>query len=268
MDGLSGMKIYQSFQVDGKVLPLTYNSKDIQLIITSLSHDISPNGWLTKIETIAGPIFETISSLSTGTYSESGQIETPATNPELANQTGLSTPVELGTKADFWSLVAISAAENFINNPQGMADVAQSIYNRLAAKTYGKSIKSIIVSRGQYEPTFKNLNDWRAIKDEQTAIKAYQNSKRVSLLTATQAINTSKGALTNPLYAQEAKTLVGSRTEFLANFPQSNEAVGIIERSPSSKNNVFFWRYDGKNIFYDKNKLIAQNPPSNIFQLV
>jgi len=268
VDGLSGMKIYQSFKVDGNVLPLTYNSKDIQLIITNLSHDISPNGWLTKIETIAGPVFEILSSLTPGTYSESGQIETPATNPELANQTGLSTPVELGTKADFWSLVAISAAENFINNPQGMADVAQSIYNRLAAKTYGKSIKSIIVSRGQYEPTFKNLNDWRAIKDEQTAIKAYQNSKRVSLLTATQAINTSKGALTNPLYAQEAKTLVGSRTEFLANFPQSNEAVGIIERSPSSKNNVFFWRYDGKNIFYDKNKLIAQNPPSNIFQLV
>ena len=89
IDGLSGMRIYQSFQVDGKVLPLTYNSKDIQLIITSLSHDISPDGWLTKIETIAGPIFETISSLSTGTYSESGQIETPATTNSTSSNKSL-----------------------------------------------------------------------------------------------------------------------------------------------------------------------------------
>jgi hypothetical protein len=85
MDGLSGMKIYQSFKVDGKALPLTYNSDEIQLIITSLSHDVSPNGWLTKLETLAGPIFEVLPSLATGTYAESGQIETPLTNPELAN---------------------------------------------------------------------------------------------------------------------------------------------------------------------------------------
>ena len=81
MDGLSGMKIYQSFKVDGKALPLTYNTNDIQLIITSLSHDVSPNGWLTKLETLAGPIFEVLPSLATGTYSESGQIETSTTNP-------------------------------------------------------------------------------------------------------------------------------------------------------------------------------------------
>lgn len=94
IDGLSGMKIYQSFKVDGNVLPLTYNSKDIQLIITNLSHDISPNGWLTKIETIAGPVFEILSSLTPGTYSESGRIETSATNPELANNTERITPAE------------------------------------------------------------------------------------------------------------------------------------------------------------------------------
>jgi LAS superfamily LD-carboxypeptidase LdcB len=81
MDGLSGMKIYQSFKVDGKALPLTYNSKDIQLIIKSLSHDVSPEGWLTKVETLAGPIFDITPALAAGTYSESGQIETPKSNP-------------------------------------------------------------------------------------------------------------------------------------------------------------------------------------------
>ena len=81
MDGLSGMKIYQSFKVDGKALPLTYNSNDIQLIIKSLSHDVSPDGWLTKVETLAGPIFDITPALAAGTYSESGQIETPKSNP-------------------------------------------------------------------------------------------------------------------------------------------------------------------------------------------
>jgi hypothetical protein len=263
MDGMSGIRLWEKFLIDDTILPPAYGEDNIDLQVTAINHVINNSSWITHIDAIPAPAIKTPEAIK-----RPPTVTSTVTQQQPANQTGLSTPVELGTKADFWSLVAISAAENFINNPQGMADVAQSIYNRLAAKTYGKSIKSIIVSRGQYEPTFKNLNDWRAIKDEQTAIKAYQNSKRVSLLTATQAINTSKGALTNPLYAQEAKTLVGSRTEFLANFPQSNEAVGIIERSPSSKNNVFFWRYDGKNIFYNKNVLIAQNSPSNIFQLV
>jgi hypothetical protein len=99
MDGLSGMKIYQSFQVDGKALPLTYNSKDIQLIIKGLSHDISPDGWLTKVETIAGPIFEVLPSLATGTYAESGQIETPATNPTaFSTGTGGATKIIEGRK--------------------------------------------------------------------------------------------------------------------------------------------------------------------------
>jgi hypothetical protein len=99
MDGLSGMKIYQSFKVDGKALPLTYNTNDIQLIITSLSHDVSPNGWLTKLETIAGPIFEVLSSLAPGTYSESGQIETPATNPTaFSTGTGGATKIIEGRK--------------------------------------------------------------------------------------------------------------------------------------------------------------------------
>jgi hypothetical protein len=70
MDGLSGMKIFQSFKVDGKALPLTYNSDDIQLIIKSLSHDVSPNGWLTKVETLAGPIIPPITFLRPGQYGE------------------------------------------------------------------------------------------------------------------------------------------------------------------------------------------------------
>ncbi|MDA9268145.1 N-acetylmuramoyl-L-alanine amidase [bacterium] len=55
MSGLSGMQIYNSFEVDGKVLPLTYNPNSIYLTIKSLSHTVDSNGWVTKIETLPRP---------------------------------------------------------------------------------------------------------------------------------------------------------------------------------------------------------------------
>lgn len=77
MDGLSGMKIYQNFKVDGKALPLTYNSDDIQLIIKNLSHDISPDGWLTKVETLAAPIIPFVppTNLTQGKYLDINAIQ-------------------------------------------------------------------------------------------------------------------------------------------------------------------------------------------------
>jgi hypothetical protein len=91
MDGLSGMKIYQSFKVDGKALPLTYNANSIQLIIKSLSHDVSPNGWLTKVETIAGPIFDIDQNIAKGSYGVSSPTQ-ETTNPPLDNTATSTTP--------------------------------------------------------------------------------------------------------------------------------------------------------------------------------
>ena len=57
MHGLGGMKIYESFQITGRGLPLSYNPKEIKLIIKSLSHSVSIDGWKTKISTLSQPIF-------------------------------------------------------------------------------------------------------------------------------------------------------------------------------------------------------------------
>ena len=67
MDGLGGMKIYNSFKIDDKILPPTYNSDAIQLIIKSLSHEISETDWTTKVETFAKPIFG-ITAPKTGNF--------------------------------------------------------------------------------------------------------------------------------------------------------------------------------------------------------
>jgi hypothetical protein len=84
-----------------------------------------------------------------------------------------------GGSADFWTLVAIASREDA--DPQGSADVAQSIYNRLASGAYtGKTIKDLITAGGQYEPTWqypkgsanvknKPNQEWYAIKDAASA---------------------------------------------------------------------------------------------------
>ena len=64
MHGLGGMKIYNSFQIDGKGLPLSYNKNDIRLIIKSLSHSVTVDSWTTKVSTISTPI----SKLSPSSY--------------------------------------------------------------------------------------------------------------------------------------------------------------------------------------------------------
>lgn len=55
MHGLAGMKIFQSFRMDGKGLPPNYNPAIIKLIIKSLSHNVSLDGWKTKVETMSVP---------------------------------------------------------------------------------------------------------------------------------------------------------------------------------------------------------------------
>ena len=62
MHGLAGMKIFNSFSIDGKGLPLSYNPKNIKLVIKSLSHTLSLEGWKTKVETISTPIFDVTST--------------------------------------------------------------------------------------------------------------------------------------------------------------------------------------------------------------
>jgi hypothetical protein len=158
-----------------------------------------------------------------------------------------------GGKADYWSLVAICCLE--AGNPQARADVAQSIYNRLATpnKPYGKSIKEIIVADQQYEPTFKNKNDWKVIKDKQTAITAVKNSKNWSNEKAKKAIEDTEKALKDITLQNNSINFIKTRTEFLAGKPESNKAEGVVERDPND--NAFFWAYAGK-------ALIGKTPPN------
>jgi hypothetical protein len=159
-----------------------------------------------------------------------------------------------GNAADYWSLLAICSLE--AGNPQARADVAQSIYNRLATpgKPYGDSIKNIIISKNQYEPTFKNRPDWLMINDQKTAMKAIMKSKNWNETQAKTALIETKTALFNTTLQNSSRDFIQTRTEFLAEKPTSKEAIGVVERTPLIQNNAFYWRFAGK-------VLIGETPP-------
>jgi hypothetical protein len=177
--------------------------------------------------------------------------------------------------SDYNTLLAISSLED--DNPQGRADVAQSIYNRLyAASSYGSnfnqsnnSLKSLITASQQYEPTFKNSIDWSNIVDKKTAAIAVMNSEKGKrykwdLKAAMQQLNATEESLKNPILQENAQKHVGGRAYFLGTSQQQNLKPGDVLRGPNSN---FFspWYMEGTN--YDKERRNVAAPiPISLLQ--
>ena len=83
MDGLSGMKIYQTFIIDSKFLPLNYPTK-LQFLIKGISHNIDRNSWTTQIETFSIP--KDITSNSSQDTSTPQPPDTSETEKEIGFQ--------------------------------------------------------------------------------------------------------------------------------------------------------------------------------------
>jgi hypothetical protein len=81
MDGLSGMKLFESYTADDRLLPSNYRNK-IQFIITGMSHKIQNNDWTTTINSISGPKFDgTVTKKAPGISPLSPGVTTPVTAP-------------------------------------------------------------------------------------------------------------------------------------------------------------------------------------------
>ena len=155
-----------------------------------------------------------------------------------------------GGNADFWTLVAIAALED--SDPQGRADVAQSIYNRVASGVYGaKNIQGIVTRDGQYEPTWKYPyagrkgkpnKEWYNIKDAASAARATGMS--------VGEMNSVAAAIRNSKYQKEAASFVGGRTDFMGGSNQPGP--GDVRRKENSPNNFFGWFVGPAAIAYGK----------------
>ena len=182
---------------------------------------------------------------------------TPRTAPQAQRQTAPSVRVTAGDVEDFWTLVAVAARED--SDPQGWADVAQSVYNRAASGAYGSTrVRDLILGRMQYEPTWKFPYDgsrgtpnveWQSIKDAQTAAAATG--------LAIAEINDVANALLNPTLQQKARNFIGGRTDFKGatiTFP------GSIQRKPGDNNFGWQYNYRGRKIGLPINVTVEKKP--------
>ena len=238
MTGMSGMKIYQEFTLKTDFLPSNYQ-KEMSWLIKGVNHTIENNMWSSTIESLSLP------NTTTKPDDFATLLQVLATPPTVATT--------ISDAADYWALIAIIALEAG-NSQQGMADVAQSIYNRLSplVPNYGSTIKEIITLQGQYEPTKYNPADWRVIDSKNSAVNAYFNSKNailaeqnkplISLATAISDINNAVFAQKNPVLQLKAQQ-IGSRTEFLGYYPNSgtitNDSTFVFNRT--ANDNYFYW---------------------------
>jgi murein DD-endopeptidase MepM/ murein hydrolase activator NlpD len=115
-----------------------------------------------------------------------------------------------GGGPDFWILSLISHYESL--NPQGAADVAQSIYNRMGYS--GRTARQEILAKGQYEPVtkFGGYSAWNKVVDRETAIahiKKYPGNG-----TSVSGLDKVTSALTNKSIQQSASKFIGNRPDF------------------------------------------------------
>jgi murein DD-endopeptidase MepM/ murein hydrolase activator NlpD len=127
-----------------------------------------------------------------------------------------------GGDADFWLLSLISLYES--SNPQGAADVAQSIYNRMGYS--GRTARQEILAQNQYEPVrkFGNTSAWNKVIDRETAIahiKKYPGNG-VSVSGLDKVVS----SLTNKSMQQSAAKFVENRPDFRSlGYEKSNNEM-------------------------------------------
>jgi hypothetical protein len=114
---------------------------------------------------------------------------------------------------DFWLLSVGSLLEN--SHPQGAADVAQVIYNRVSSPSWPSTIRDVILqgNGGQFQPVrdYGNISAWQSIKDKESAvnfIKRYGKGRTQSQLESVAA------ALLDTNRQGSARNFVGPRDSF------------------------------------------------------
>jgi hypothetical protein len=153
-----------------------------------------------------------------------------------------------GGGSDFWTLVAVVSRED--GDPQGRADVAQSIYNRLASGAYsGKNIRELILGTWQFEPTWRYPNgpkkgngkpnsEWLNITDAKSAARATGMSEGSMKSVASQ--------LLNPTLQKNAAEFVQGRTDFTGY--SKTQRRGQVQRKSGDNYFGWDWNYKGNKV--------------------
>ena len=175
-------------------------------------------------------------------------------NQPMPGDLGTTGDVPEGANADWWTLVAISSLES--SNQQGRADVAQSIYNRVASgKNFGQrsdTIKGHILAKNQYQPVREgNSNLFAGISDRESAINAVLSHPNItSRVVAERIINDTARALENLTLMKNAADWVGGRTDFAVPSAANKYPGGLGYKTRHG--HLFGWYVGPGSIAYGK----------------
>ena len=221
--------------------------------------------------------FKALEEFTIAAFKEDPELEALSNSESDTASTSTSAKATVGDSSDFWALVAICACED--SDDQGRADVAQSIYNRVASKLFGgKTIKRVVTASWQFEPAFdkghrsRTHATWNAISDKDTAIAAIKYAKNYNTTQATNALKSSFDAIYDSKRQKEAKDYIGQRTDFLGaglgkswykgtgKWSSGKSSSTPIRRSAGSPNNIFGNVCGGGSYAYGKKNIIADVP--------
>ena len=124
MDGLSGMKLFESYTADDRLLPANYRDR-IQFIVTGLSHKIANNDWTTTVTSISGPKWDGVVA------KEAPNITALVTNDTSTAQSQTITGGSIPPTSQL-----SSTAQDAINSQQGLVIIRE-------ASTNGRTVGSM-----------------------------------------------------------------------------------------------------------------------------
>ena len=189
MDGISGVKIYNKLHVDTRFLPRAYG-KELDLIVTGVSHRLSSNDWETDIEATVVPKTNQLQDLVittetvVDTIQEGTQASSGKSNPSgYGDQYGVcGTPEKYDvSKINKNNLVNATEAKKLLNkviqkvvqDTNGASRSVCAAYVKRIAKKYFEyynkpeiklsnitSWKSSSVSTGGLHAKNKSTHDW------------------------------------------------------------------------------------------------------------
>lgn len=229
---LMGLEKYLAYVVDSSIQDNSnQNAKILASSMFAMAEGgiIPVNRSLSRGSTSTGSLVakEIVKSFTTMLNNRSVEIfqnirrELELKSPESASptdETGGGEGLQVTSSSpDFWLLATAALFEGV--SPQGYADVAQVIYNRVAMpgdpwKVKG-SIRTAILNPKQFSPVgqFGGAGVWGQIKDKESAIAFVKKYGKTHGKTQKQ-LETSAAALLDTNKQKSAKTFVGPRDNF------------------------------------------------------
>jgi hypothetical protein len=107
IDGLSGIKLFERFSMDDRILPPSYGKNNVDLLAKSINHIITTDSWITSIDTQMVP------------RSKMNPIKSPSPlNSDMTSQNSTTNPIQGGGSTDLQTLTSsFPLAKIFYDGP-------------------------------------------------------------------------------------------------------------------------------------------------------